>query len=159
MSLLTKSLRHLLGKKSLLKFTDSSKKHDNGRGNYNHHGKLVGTSGITGTHSHGGTFTHGGLDTFGGEISSNMIARPGGGVMVLVTGDVNHEDAGGELRFKHEDDAKKHLSSMKVKTPAEIQTEMEENGASLLDTIRDDLANATDGLGALKALIDDIHLS
>jgi hypothetical protein len=41
-------------------------------------------------------------------------------------------------------------------TVGEIQTEMEENGASLLDTIRDDLDNATDGLGALKTLIDAI---
>lgn len=123
-----KNLRSLLGKKSLLKFTDSSKKHDNGRGNYNHHGKLVGTPGITGTHSHGGVFTHGGLDTFDGEISSNMIARPGGGVMVLVSGDVKHEHAGGELRFKHEDDARNYLSSMKVKTPAEIQAEMDRTG-------------------------------
>ena len=41
-------------------------------------------------------------------------------------------------------------------TVAQIQTEMEENGASLLDTIRDDLDNATDGLGALKALIDTV---
>ncbi len=39
-------------------------------------------------------------------------------------------------------------------TVGAIQTEMEENGASLLDTIRDELANATDGLSALKALID-----
>ncbi len=42
-------------------------------------------------------------------------------------------------------------------TASEIQTEMEENGASLLDTIRDDLDNATDGLGALKTLIDAIQ--
>lgn len=42
-------------------------------------------------------------------------------------------------------------------TASEIQTEMEENGASLLDTIRDDLANATDGLGALKDLIDAVQ--
>lgn len=41
-----------------------------------------------------------------------------------------------------------------VPTVGEIQTEMEENAASLLDTIRDDLGNATDGLGALKDLID-----
>jgi len=41
-----------------------------------------------------------------------------------------------------------------VPTASEIQTEMEENGASLLDTIRDELANGTDGLTALKALID-----
>ena len=43
-----------------------------------------------------------------------------------------------------------------VPTVAEIQTEIEENGASLLDTIRDDLDNVTDGLGALKALIDAV---
>lgn len=43
-----------------------------------------------------------------------------------------------------------------VPTASEIQTEMEEDGASLLDTIRDDLANGTDGLGALKALIDTL---
>ena len=42
-------------------------------------------------------------------------------------------------------------------TPSEIQAEMEEEGASLLDEIRDDLANATDGLGALKALIDAVQ--
>ncbi len=42
-------------------------------------------------------------------------------------------------------------------TAVEIQTEMEENGASLLDTIRDDLANGTDGLGALKTLIDNLN--
>jgi len=39
-------------------------------------------------------------------------------------------------------------------TAAEIQTEMEENGASHLDTIVDELANATDGLSALKTLIE-----
>ena len=64
-----------------------------------------------------------------------------------------------------------------VPTVTEIQTEMEENGASLLDTLRDvvshvtygnsalqvliaaiqtDLDNGTDGLGALKILIDAI---
>ncbi|KKN35831.1 hypothetical protein LCGC14_0779790, partial [marine sediment metagenome] len=37
-----------------------------------------------------------------------------------------------------------------VPTVAEIQAEIEENGASLLDTIRDDLASGTDGLGAIK---------
>lgn len=41
-------------------------------------------------------------------------------------------------------------------TVEEIQAEMEENGLSVLDTIRDDLDNATDGLGALKVLIDEI---
>ena len=41
-------------------------------------------------------------------------------------------------------------------TAADIQAELEENGASLLDTIRDELANATDGLGALKTLIDAV---
>ena len=41
-----------------------------------------------------------------------------------------------------------------IPTAVEIQAEMEENGASFLDTIRDELANATDGLSALKALID-----
>ena len=41
-------------------------------------------------------------------------------------------------------------------TAVEIQAEMEANGASLLDTIRDELANATDGLSALKTLIDAI---
>ena len=39
---------------------------------------------------------------------------------------------------------------------AQIQIEMEEDGASLLDTIRDELANATDGLTALKTAIDAI---
>lgn len=39
-------------------------------------------------------------------------------------------------------------------TAVEIQTEMEENGASHLDTIVDELANATDGLSALKTLIE-----
>ncbi|KKM45259.1 hypothetical protein LCGC14_1560990 [marine sediment metagenome] len=41
-------------------------------------------------------------------------------------------------------------------TAVEIQTEMEENGASILDTVRDELANATDGLSALKTLLDSI---
>ncbi|KKL12312.1 hypothetical protein LCGC14_2537030, partial [marine sediment metagenome] len=41
-------------------------------------------------------------------------------------------------------------------TAVEIQAEMEENGASVLDTIRDDLDNVTDGLGALKALLDTL---
>ncbi len=41
-------------------------------------------------------------------------------------------------------------------TVAQIQTEMEENGASLLDTIRDELANGADGLTALKTAIDAI---
>ena len=41
-------------------------------------------------------------------------------------------------------------------TVGEIQTEMEENGASVLDTIRDALANGVDGLSALKTLIDAI---
>ena len=44
-----------------------------------------------------------------------------------------------------------------VPTASEIQTEIEENAASLLDTIRDDLANGTDGLGALKILIDQAN--
>ncbi len=39
---------------------------------------------------------------------------------------------------------------------AEIKTEMEQDGDSLLDTIRDELANATDGLSALKTLIDAV---
>lgn len=46
-----------------------------------------------------------------------------------------------------------------IPTVTEIQAEMEENGQSLLDTIRDELANATDGLSALKALIDAISAS
>jgi len=46
-----------------------------------------------------------------------------------------------------------------VPTASEIQTEMEENGASLLDTIRDDLDNGTDGLGAIKTAIDAIAAS
>jgi hypothetical protein len=41
-------------------------------------------------------------------------------------------------------------------TVGQIQTEIEENGASLLDTIRDELSNATDGLSALKTLLDAI---
>jgi uncharacterized protein (DUF924 family) len=41
-------------------------------------------------------------------------------------------------------------------TVAQIQTELEENGASLLDTIRDELANGSDGLTALKTAIDAI---
>lgn len=41
-------------------------------------------------------------------------------------------------------------------TAVEIQAEMEEDGASLLDTIRDELANETDGLSALKTLLDAI---
>lgn len=41
-------------------------------------------------------------------------------------------------------------------TVGQIQTELEENGASLLDTIRDELANGSDGLTALKAAIDAI---
>lgn len=41
-------------------------------------------------------------------------------------------------------------------TVAQIQAEMEEDGLSLLDTIRDELANGTDGLSALKALLDAI---
>jgi len=45
---------------------------------------------------------------------------------------------------------------MTAPTVGEIQAEMEEDGASLLDTIRDDLANGTDGLGALKTLIDAV---
>ncbi len=49
------------------------------------------------------------------------------------------------------------LDAVNTTTPptvGQIQTELEEDGASLLDTIRDDLANGTDGLSALKALID-----
>jgi len=46
------------------------------------------------------------------------------------------------------------LNGMTPPTAVQIQTEMEEDGASLLDTIRDELANETDGLSALKALID-----
>ena len=41
-------------------------------------------------------------------------------------------------------------------TVAEIQAEIEENAASLLDTIRDELANGADGLTALKTAIDAI---
>ena len=43
-----------------------------------------------------------------------------------------------------------------IPTVAQIQTEMEEDGASLLDTIRDELANGSDGLTALKSAIDAI---
>ena len=41
-------------------------------------------------------------------------------------------------------------------TVAEIQAEIEENGQSVIDTIRDELANGVDGLSALKTLIDAI---
>lgn len=41
-------------------------------------------------------------------------------------------------------------------TATEIQTEMEADGASLLDTIRDELANGTDGLSALLTAIQAI---
>ena len=44
-----------------------------------------------------------------------------------------------------------------VPTVGEIQTEMEENGASLLDTIRDYLENGTYGLSALETLIDEVE--
>ena len=43
-----------------------------------------------------------------------------------------------------------------IPTASEIQTEMEADGASLLDTIRDELANGSDGLTALKTAIDAI---
>ena len=43
-------------------------------------------------------------------------------------------------------------------TVGQIQAEIEENGASLLDTIRDELANGTDGLSALKTLLDAIKV-
>ncbi len=43
-------------------------------------------------------------------------------------------------------------------TAVEIQTEMEEDSASLLDTIRDELANGTDGLSALKTILDAIKV-
>ena len=41
-------------------------------------------------------------------------------------------------------------------TKAEIQAEMEENGASLLDTIRDAVESGTYGLSALKTIIDEL---
>ena len=41
-------------------------------------------------------------------------------------------------------------------TAVEIQAELEENGQSVIDTIRDELANGVDGLSALKTLIDAI---
>jgi hypothetical protein len=44
-----------------------------------------------------------------------------------------------------------------IPTVAEIQTEMEENGASLLDTIRDHLENGTYGLSALETLVDELE--
>lgn len=43
-----------------------------------------------------------------------------------------------------------------IPTVAEIQAELEENGASVLDTIRDAIENGTYGLSALKTLIDAI---
>jgi uncharacterized phage infection (PIP) family protein YhgE len=49
------------------------------------------------------------------------------------------------------------LNGMTPPTAVQIQTEMEADGASLLDTIRDELANGTDGLSALKTLIDAIQ--
>ncbi len=50
-----------------------------------------------------------------------------------------------------------HSLTSEIPTVAGIQAEMEENGASLLDTIRDELANTTDGLSALKILIDTVN--
>lgn len=41
-------------------------------------------------------------------------------------------------------------------TVAQIQAEMEENGASLLDTIRDEVQSGTYGFSALKTLIDTL---
>jgi len=52
------------------------------------------------------------------------------------------------------------LDAVNTTTPptvGQIQTEMEENSASLLDTIRDELANGTDGLTALAALINGLN--
>lgn len=43
-----------------------------------------------------------------------------------------------------------------VPTASEIQLKMEENGASLLDTIRDHIENVTYGLSALKDLLDAV---
>jgi len=42
-------------------------------------------------------------------------------------------------------------------TVGEIQTEMEEDGASLLDTIRDILEHGTYGLSAIEALVDELE--
>jgi hypothetical protein len=44
-----------------------------------------------------------------------------------------------------------------VPTASEIQTEIEENGASVVDTIRDYIENVTYGLSALKTLIDTVN--
>ncbi len=41
-------------------------------------------------------------------------------------------------------------------TAAEIQAELEENGASVLDTIRDEVQHGTYGLSAIKTLIDAV---
>ena len=54
-------------------------------------------------------------------------------------------------------DTKINVTADALPTAAEIQAEMEENGASLLDTIRDELANGADGLSALKTLIDAVQ--
>jgi hypothetical protein len=42
-------------------------------------------------------------------------------------------------------------------TASQIQAELEENGASVLDTIRDEIQSATYGLSAIKVLVDDLE--
>lgn len=89
---------------------------------HNEKGNVVGSKGLTGIHAHGGTFHH------APGVASGLINRTAGGVMVIVASDVKHEDAGGELRFKTEEDAIKHLSSMDIKSPKEIQEEHDRTG-------------------------------
>lgn len=48
------------------------------------------------------------------------------------------------------------LADMVGNLPSAVQAEMEENGASLLDTIRDAVESGTYGLSALKTIIDEL---
>jgi len=71
----------------------------------NSKGHIVGTVGETGTHTTGGV-----------HRGSSIIPKTRGGVMVLVSSDL-HAPEGDELRFSHENDARKYLDKLNPKTP------------------------------------------
>ncbi len=100
-------------------------------------------------------------DAMRGTNSANTVVPDAAGVAPTV--DEIVDQVWDELKESHVaagsfgEEEQAHALTTDIPTVTEIQTEMEENGASLLDTIRDDLANGTDGLGALKTLIDTVN--
>lgn len=85
----------------------------------------------------------------GRDLGSSVLLSPGTG-----TGQVSLSS--GSVTVGTNSDKTGYSLTVTPPTAAQIQAELEENGASLLDTIRDEVQSATYGLSALKTLIDAI---